>query len=319
MARYRTIKPTACTDEDLAACSRDARLLFHYLGTFCDDYGRHLWSPFKVKMEVFPADSDLDIATVERLMDELLEHKLIADYEVDGKRYLAYLGWSKHQRVDKPQKSTIPVPFDEHLRACGERSENGPGTPQDSSSVHRRPVAEESKTIPAREERREEKGKGEKEKRAEARATNRASRFKPEAEIPGDWRAACQELRPDLDPATTYAAFSDFWIARPGQAGVKLDWLATWRNWCRKEMQRAAVRSESAPDWWKSADGITAKAREFSITTPANGATPAQRLIFNARVFVAAGEGPWIDERNATMMRAIEWVRAESARPDTAA
>jgi uncharacterized protein YdaU (DUF1376 family) len=27
--------------------------------------------------------------------------------------------------------------------------------------------------------------------------------------------------------------FRDYWIAKPGQAGCKLDWDATWRNWCR--------------------------------------------------------------------------------------
>lgn len=27
--------------------------------------------------------------------------------------------------------------------------------------------------------------------------------------------------------------FKDFWIAKPGKDGVKLDWSATWRNWCR--------------------------------------------------------------------------------------
>lgn len=27
--------------------------------------------------------------------------------------------------------------------------------------------------------------------------------------------------------------FKDYWIAQPGQRGVKRDWLATWRNWMR--------------------------------------------------------------------------------------
>jgi Iron dependent repressor, N-terminal DNA binding domain len=27
--------------------------------------------------------------------------------------------------------------------------------------------------------------------------------------------------------------FRDYWIAKPGKDGVKLDWGATWRNWCR--------------------------------------------------------------------------------------
>lgn len=28
--------------------------------------------------------------------------------------------------------------------------------------------------------------------------------------------------------------FRDYWTAQPGQKGVKVDWLATWRNWVRR-------------------------------------------------------------------------------------
>jgi hypothetical protein len=38
--------------------------------------------------------------------------------------------------------------------------------------------------------------------------------------------------------------FRDFWHAKPGQGGVKLDWTATWRNWCRED----ARRRPSAPE-----------------------------------------------------------------------
>ena len=31
--------------------------------------------------------------------------------------------------------------------------------------------------------------------------------------------------------------FRDWWIAKPGQGGVKLDWEATWRNWLRKAVE----------------------------------------------------------------------------------
>ena len=31
-----------------------------------------------------------------------------------------------------------------------------------------------------------------------------------------------------------YSVFRDYWKSCPGQKGVKLDWLATWRNWLRK-------------------------------------------------------------------------------------
>jgi len=33
-------------------------------------------------------------------------------------------------------------------------------------------------------------------------------------------------------------SFRDYWIAKAGEAGVKLDWDATWRNWIRKYIER---------------------------------------------------------------------------------
>lgn len=40
--------------------------------------------------------------------------------------------------------------------------------------------------------------------------------------------------------------FRDYWIAQPGQKGVKVDWPATWRNWCRNVRNNPA-RSTSPP------------------------------------------------------------------------
>lgn len=34
------------------------------------------------------------------------------------------------------------------------------------------------------------------------------------------------------------ARFRDYWAAQPGQKGVKMDWPATWRNWCRSTAER---------------------------------------------------------------------------------
>lgn len=33
----------------------------------------------------------------------------------------------------------------------------------------------------------------------------------------------------------TAKMFADYWHAKAGTKAVKLDWLATWRNWCRRE------------------------------------------------------------------------------------
>ena len=37
--------------------------------------------------------------------------------------------------------------------------------------------------------------------------------------------------------------FRDYWISKTGQAAVKRDWLATWRNWCRNTKTRSATNN----------------------------------------------------------------------------
>ena len=41
--------------------------------------------------------------------------------------------------------------------------------------------------------------------------------------------------------------FRDFWISKPGAGGVKLDWPATWRNWCRTAAERQPGQRQSRP------------------------------------------------------------------------
>lgn len=100
MPRIRTIKPEFCTSEQVAECSRDARLLFVLMWCFCDDAGRHKASVRKLKMECFPGDA-LGDAEVTRLIDELIENDLIEEYEVGSERYWQVLGWN-HQKIDQP-------------------------------------------------------------------------------------------------------------------------------------------------------------------------------------------------------------------------
>lgn len=54
-----------------------------------------------------------------------------------------------------------------------------------------------------------------------------------------DWKVAVDL---GLDPCAVLAMFRDYWIAAPGKAGRKVDWPATWRNWCRREAERLKSR-----------------------------------------------------------------------------
>lgn len=41
-----------------------------------------------------------------------------------------------------------------------------------------------------------------------------------------------------LDPERVADRFRDYWVAVPGAKGVKADWAATWRNWCRRDVEQ---------------------------------------------------------------------------------
>jgi uncharacterized protein YdaU (DUF1376 family) len=65
--------------------------------------------------------------------------------------------------------------------------------------------------------------------------TQRGTRLPTGFKLPDEWIGFCRQERADLDPQTVFAEFLDYWIAQPGQKGVKTDWPATWRNWVRRQ------------------------------------------------------------------------------------
>lgn len=65
--------------------------------------------------------------------------------------------------------------------------------------------------------------------------------------LPPSWRpspqdtayAESQSLKPD-EISRVAEDFRDYWTARAGEAGRKLDWPATWRTWVRRHIDRRA-------------------------------------------------------------------------------
>lgn len=67
----------------------------------------------------------------------------------------------------------------------------------------------------------------------------RAQRLEPflETNDHAEWLTWSQSALcwPASKASTVFDTFRDYWKAQPGQKGVKADWEATWRNWCRRE------------------------------------------------------------------------------------
>lgn len=115
MARTRQLKPDFFADEDLAACSPHARLLFAGLWTLCDRAGRLEDRPPKLRVQIFPYEPDVDL---DELLEELARPKahgygaLVTRYTADdGRRYLQVNGFCRHQKCHpKEPPSQLPAP-----------------------------------------------------------------------------------------------------------------------------------------------------------------------------------------------------------------
>ena len=74
--------------------------------------------------------------------------------------------------------------------------------------------------------------------------------------------------------------FRDHWAAMPGQRGVKADWLAAWRNWCRNEKPAGQIR-HVAEDAVRPRTNGAAPLNDAFIVKP----WPGESFVaFNARV-----------------------------------
>lgn len=214
MARIRTVKPDFWVSEQVMNVTRDARLMFIGLWNFCDDAGNHPASHVAIKARVFPGDTDIEIHNLQEWMGELLGEGLVAEYEAGGHAYWHVTGWH-HQRIEKPTEPRYPLFPDDSPTTPG-------GFPDGSGNG----------TGALRLDRRGKEGSG---RDSRGERTARGARLPLAWEPSEDLKAWGATERPDLDAARTLAEFRDYWQAKPGQGGRKLDWDATYRNWVRNE------------------------------------------------------------------------------------
>jgi hypothetical protein len=110
MARSRNIKPSFFTNDDLAECDCEARILFIALWCIADREGRLTYRPKKIKVEALPYD-DCDIVN---LIEQLCNYRFIFIYSNNGKQILQINKWSKHQNPHhKEIESELPSFDDE--------------------------------------------------------------------------------------------------------------------------------------------------------------------------------------------------------------
>jgi hypothetical protein len=238
MARIRSIKPEFWVSEQIAECSPSARLTFVGLWNFSDDKGVHPAKPKTLKAELYPMD-DFSADDVADWIAELIGAGLVATFESGGEKYWHVTGWEKHQKIDRP-------------------SFKHPAPPASNSASTRRKIDEPSTTShrapPPGVDRNGEERRGvqsassPKARHPTATESSQGSRLPNDWTLPNEYRDYCRQERPDLSPDTVAERFRDHWIAKAGRDGVKLDWLATWRNWVRSERSVGSNSSHHSDD-----------------------------------------------------------------------
>lgn len=109
MAGDRNLPIDLWTRAGVVACRYETRLLFVAMQNFADDHGVQPFMPTAIRLQVFPADADMDDARVRSMIEELVANKLLRIYEVAGQEYVALVDWSSLQRVRKGARRKYPA------------------------------------------------------------------------------------------------------------------------------------------------------------------------------------------------------------------
>lgn len=254
MARARNIKPGFFKNEVLAEQPIFVRLLFVGLWTLADREGRIEDRPKRIKLELFPYDSE----SVEDGLSALTASGFVTRYAASGKSVIQIVNFLKHQTPHGTEKDS-ELPDESGALTVHERGSNGyvtgskrannvnsqtnnvvPLLSNSAATVNplllntlnpesrimnpdllNNPVADATDNRFS-----EVVGVG-----SAKKATRLPKDWEPSPELV-NWATA---ERPDLDLKVATESFVDFWVAKAGKDGAKLDWVATYRNWIRNQ------------------------------------------------------------------------------------
>ncbi len=107
MPRIRSIKPDFWADDKLGPLDPLTRLVFLGLISLADDAGRLIDAAKLLDGQLFPFTDDTCSVALERLA----ELGVVVRYaSPSGQRLIQIVNWSRHQKIDRPNRQTLPGP-----------------------------------------------------------------------------------------------------------------------------------------------------------------------------------------------------------------
>lgn len=258
----RLIREGILTSDRVNALSPEAEVFYRRLMSKVDDHGLFDARPDVLISALYPLRRGTTENTCLQMLAECIKSKLLQVYEIDGKRFLQMFDtrWKVRSEPKFPppvngvsviscEQLFTTVPLDVVLDVgvvvnVGVVKDLAPPPALPPSVLEVFP--DKPTTTPV----------------TRINTPSSKGRRLDIEQLPSEWRVWALAERPDLDPVKTFDSFRDFWIARPGAAGLKLDWLATWRNWVRKERPGAGVPKGMPPaavEYLRRSDAPTEK------------------------------------------------------------
>lgn len=242
----RVIRDELLTSERYWRCSPEARCLYVSLLLSVDDAARYTGAPFALRTRCMAGTVSHE--RIDAILTELIDCDLVRRYEHNGKPYLFIPRFRNRRRYVSSSKYPAPPQGISDI----------PPEKSDSSPTQDSPKSDSSQTQDERGRRGVGVGVGEKQEQARTAAAvllaSAASKETPKVKtaskgtrlptnwfLPDEWRDwAVRAYGIEPQKAVRISLdFRDFWWAKPGRDGVKLDWLATWRRWVRRELEHA--------------------------------------------------------------------------------
>ena len=233
MAKIRGFKPDLWTDEDFVEVSAFARLLWMGMWNFACDNGHLPDKSKQIKMRVLPTD-DVNCAD---LLRELEAQGLIE--RADG--WITVPNLTRHQKPDKRWWQACEKP------GCTKPEANPQHETRSGSTG-----ARGGKTGP----RAELSGVDGDVSGGDRGTRKRGTRIPENFAIDDDMRKWLADSNlTHLDAQAITVEFVDYWVGVAGVKGVKLDWVATWRNWIRRKAEESPRQSRGGGgyDQWSRA------------------------------------------------------------------
>lgn len=184
-----------------------------------------VWSAHEMKDGLIPAHILDEFGCTAEIRSMLVESHLWVDAE---RGCVLIHNWNKYQ----PTREELELKRSEVSQKRSEAGKRGMAARWDN-----KPITNDNNAIT------NDNPEPEPEPRLSKESLKRGTRLTADFYVTDEMKSWAGREVPGFDVLRATGGFIDYWMALPGPKALKSDWVATWRNWMRREFNSMPVSS----------------------------------------------------------------------------